>query len=147
MDTRFSVAVHLLTLISQSPVPLSSEEMAGSVGTNASYVRKILSLLKRGGIVHGRRGVSGHVLTVEPGQLTLLEVYRAVTREERPRLLDIHRNPDDRCTVGRHIRPVLEDMFSGVETAFLHALAEMTLEDCIDGIRRAAEGPDDQNET
>ena len=46
MDTKFSVAVHVLILISKSPEVMNSDQMAGSVGTNASYIRKILSLLK-----------------------------------------------------------------------------------------------------
>ena len=48
MDTKFSVAIHALILVSESPRPLSSEQMAESVGTNASYIRKILALKKRG---------------------------------------------------------------------------------------------------
>lgn len=48
MDTKFSVAVHVLILVSESSEPLNSEQMAQSVGTNASYIRKILSLLKKG---------------------------------------------------------------------------------------------------
>lgn len=39
MDTKFSVAVHILILISEAPNPLNSDQMAGSVGTNASYIR------------------------------------------------------------------------------------------------------------
>ena len=47
MDTKFSVAVHILILISESPNPLSSDQMAESVGINASYIRKVLALLKK----------------------------------------------------------------------------------------------------
>ena len=47
MATKFSVAVHLLILVSEACEPLNSEQMAQSVGTNASYVRKILGLLKK----------------------------------------------------------------------------------------------------
>ena len=51
-------------------------------------------------------------------------------------LLDIHRNPNDRCIVGRHIRPVLTGMFAEIEEAFARSLAEKTLADCIAGIRQ-----------
>lgn len=57
MDTKFSVAVHILILISESPTHINSEQMAQSVGTNASYIRKILSLLKRAAIIDGLRGI------------------------------------------------------------------------------------------
>ena len=139
MDTKFSVAVHVLILISESPPPINSDQMALSVGTNASYVRKILSLLKKAGIVDGHRGISGCTLLFTPEQLTLLQIYQAVMEEPSPHLLDIHQNPSDRCIVGRHIRPVLSGMFANVEDAFARALAEKTLADCIAGIRKRME--------
>ena len=135
MDTKFSVAVHVLILVSESPAPINSDQMAMSVGTNASYVRKILALLKKAGIVDGHRGISGCTLLIPPEQLTLLQIYQAVMEEPSPHLLDIHQNPSDRCIVGRHIRPVLSGMFSGVEDAFANALGEKTLADCIAGIQ------------
>ena len=136
MDTKFSVAVHVLILISESPPPINSDQMALSVGTNASYVRKILALLKKAGIVDGHRGISGCTLLFTPEQLTLLQIYQAVMEEPSPHLLDIHQNPSDRCIVGRHIRPVLSGMFADVEDAFARALAEKTLADCIADIRK-----------
>lgn len=131
MDTKFSVAVHILILISESPTPINSEQMAGSVGTNPSYIRKILALLKKENIVDGHRGVSGYTMTVAPEQLTLLQIYQAVMEEPKIHLLDIHQNPNDQCVVGRHIRPVLTDMFSNMEDAFARSLAGKTLADCI----------------
>lgn len=139
MDTKFSVAVHVLILISESPPPVNSDQMAMSVGTNASYVRKILALLKKAGIVDGHRGISGCTLLIPPEQLTLLQIYQAVMEAPKPHLLDIHQNPSDRCIVGRHIRPVLSGMFAGVEDTFARALAEKTLADCIADIRKRME--------
>ena len=135
MDTKFSVAVHVLILISESPNPLNSDQMAGSVGTNASYIRKILALLKKGEIVDGHRGISGYSLTVDPEHLTLLQIYRAVMEESDIHLLDIHQNPNDQCVVGRHIRPMLTGMFEGIEEAFARELSRKTLADCIAAIR------------
>lgn len=135
MDTKFSVAVHVLILISESPTPINSDQMAISVGTNASYVRKILALLKKAGIVHGHRGISGCTLLIPPEQLTLLQIYQAVMEESKPHLLDIHQNPGDRCVVGRHIKPVLTDIFAGLEDAFARELSEKTLANCIAAIR------------
>lgn len=135
MDTKFSVAVHVLILISESPTPLNSDQMAGSVGTNASYIRKILALLKKAEIVDGHRGISGYSLTVDPEQLTLLQIYQAVMEESDIHLLDIHQNPSDQCIVGRHIRPALTEMFTDIEDAFARSLAGKTLADCIADIR------------
>ena len=57
MDTKFSAAIHVLILISESPTLINSDQMAESVGTNASYIRKILVLLKKAGIVDSHRGI------------------------------------------------------------------------------------------
>ena len=135
MDTKFSVAVHVLILISESPTPINSDQMAMSIGTNASYVRKILALLKKAGIVDGHRGIGGCTMLIPSEQLTLLQIYQAVMEQPKPHLLDIHQNPNDRCVVGRHIRSVVTDMFGEVEYAFADSLAEKTLADCIAEIR------------
>lgn len=136
MDTKFSVAVHILILVSESPDPMNSEQMAKSIGTNASYVRKILALLKKAGIVDSCKGVSGYTLTSTPERLTLLRIYRAVMEETNIHLLDVHQNPNDQCVVGRHIRPVLIGMFEDMEEAFARSLEEKTLADCIANIRK-----------
>lgn len=139
MDTKFSVAVHVLILISESPTPMTSDQMAGSVGTNASYIRKILALLKKTEIVKGQRGIAGYSLNGGPEQLTLLRIYQAVMEEPKIHLLDIHQNSSDQCIVGRHIRPVLTDMFTDMENTFARSLAEKTLADCIADIRKRIE--------
>ena len=135
MDTKFSVALHILILISEAPNPLNSDQLAGSVGTNASYIRKILSLLKKSGMIDSHRGVSGYVLTTTPDRITLLGIYQAVMDESKIHLLDIHQNPNDQCVVGCHIRPMLTGMFEGIEEAFARELSQKTLADCISAIR------------
>lgn len=47
LDTRFSGAVHMLIMISESEEPVSSQRIAKSMGTNASYVRKLAASLKK----------------------------------------------------------------------------------------------------
>lgn len=130
MDTKFSVAVHVLVLVSESPDPMTSDQMSESVGTNASYVRKVLGLLKGAGLVDSRQGARGYRLLASPEQVSLADVYRAVEGEGGG-LLDIHQNANDRCVVGRNIKPVLQGMFAEANEAFRQALASRTLADCI----------------
>ena len=134
MDTKFSVAVHVLVLVSESPDPMTSDQMSESVGTNASYVRKVLGLLKGAGLVDSRQGARGYRLLASPEQVSLADVYRAVEGEGGG-LLDIHQNANDRCVVGRNIKPVLQGMFAEIEEAFRRALASKTLADCIAAIK------------
>ncbi len=139
MDTRFSSAIHILILIAESEKPLTSEDIAGSVGTNASYIRKIIGLLKKKDIIESHRGVSGFSLKQSSEDLTLLHIYQAVNETERPSLFDLHQNPNDECIVGRHIKPVLTGMFAEMEDAFSCALANKTLADCTAKIRERLE--------
>ena len=136
MDTKFSVAVHSLVLISESQVPINSNPIALSAGTNASYIRKILSLLKKAGIIQSHRGTGAYVLKTTPDELTLLSIYKSVMDNGEIHLLDIHQNPNDQCIVGKHIKPVLESMFNKIEEAFVRQLSIMTLRDCINEIKK-----------
>ncbi len=64
MDTKFSVALHILTMISEeSKEVLSSQALAESVGTNASYIRKVIALLKNAGLITSQQGRSGYQLS------------------------------------------------------------------------------------
>ena len=139
MDNKFSSAIHTLILIAESDKPLTSEDIARSVGTNASYIRKIIGLLKKKDIIESHRGVGGFLLKPKSEDLTLLKIYQAVNETERPCLFDLHQNPNDECIVGRHIKPVLTDMFAEMEDAFSRMLAGKTLADCISGIRKRLE--------
>ena len=136
MDNKFSSAIHTLILISESDQPLTSEDIAKSAGTNASYIRKITGLLKKRDIIDSHRGVSGFSLKVKSEDLTLLQIYQAVNETERPCLFDLHQNPNDECVVGCHIKPVLTGMFAEIEDALASTLAQKTLADCISGIRK-----------
>ena len=115
MDTRFSSAIHTLIMIAGAETPMTSDQIAESVGTNASYVRKITGLLKKQGIIDSRQGISGFTLLVEPEELSLLDIYQAIAETEQVHVFDLHQNPNDECIVGRHIQPVLTDVFRGIE--------------------------------
>lgn len=135
MDTRFSVAVHALILIAESDVLLTSEQIAASAGVNPSYLRKVLTSLRNAGIIQAHRGVKGFALNTEKASLSLLRIYRAVSDGD-PLLFDIHQNPNDRCVVGRNIKPVLGGMFREFESALSLKMQKTTLKDCIDEIIR-----------
>ena len=71
MDTKFSSAIHTLILIAESPLPMTSDDIAASVGTNASYIRKLTALMKKAGIIDSHRGRGGFSLSKDPEKVTL----------------------------------------------------------------------------
>ena len=131
MDTRFLSAIHTLIMIAGAETPMTSEQIAESVGTNASYIRKITGLLKKQGIIDSRQGISGFTLLVEPEELSLLRIYQAIAETEQVHVFDLHQNPNDACIVGRHIQPVLTDVFRGIEEKAEDELKNTTLADCM----------------
>ena len=139
MDTRFSSAIHVLILISKSETPMNSDQIAESVGTNPSYIRKLTTRLSKAGIIEGHRGVSGFRLLRKPEQISLFAVYRAVMETDSLHLFDLHQNPNDKCIVGHNIRPVLGGMFRGMEMDIENRLRDMTLADCIADMGRYIE--------
>ncbi len=139
MDTKFSTAIHMLILVSEAEQPMNSEQIATSVGTNASYIRKVAARLSRAGIIEGQRGRSGFVLLKAPADISLLDVYRAVEETDDVHVFDIHQNPSDACIVGRNIRPVLSGMFRHAEQVVEDELAGATLADCMARMRERIE--------
>lgn len=139
MDTKFSSAIHVLILISEAGYPMTSEMIAASVGTNASYIRKVTGLLKKKGIIESRKGVGGFQLTVSPEKLSLYKIYQAVSETDEVHVFDLHQNPNDRCVVGRHIKPVLTDVFRDIEEKAEKELRDTTLADCVDRMREQIE--------
>lgn len=55
-DTKYTVAIHILVMLATSPRDLNSDDLARSVGTNASYIRKVTAFLKDHGIIASQRG-------------------------------------------------------------------------------------------
>lgn len=135
MDTKFSTAIHMLILISEAKAPMTSEQIAESVGTNPSYIRKIAGLLKKAGIIESRQGKGGFSLLRRADELTLFQIYCAAEETEGVHLFDIHRNPNDQCIVGRHIQPTLGGMFRGIEEKAEQELMRQTLQSCMDVMR------------
>jgi Rrf2 family protein len=136
MDTRFSTAIHALIMISEGEAPMTSETIADSVGTNPSYIRKVTGLLKKSGILHSHPGIRGFSLVIPPEKLSLYQIYQAINETEEVHVFDLHRNPNDACIVGRHIRPVLTECFREIERKAEEQLRQLTLADCMDKMRK-----------
>lgn len=143
MNSRFAVAVHILTLIARGGgQPVSSEYIAGSVNTNASLVRRLLSQLTRAGLTTSQMGAGGGALLARPAdQVTLGDVYRALDEGE---IFALHRErPNPACPVGRNIQSVLETRFHAATKALEQELDRTTIADAageIDLCETADEG-------
>jgi Rrf2 family protein len=116
---------------------MKSEHIAESVNTNAVVIRRMLAQLSAAGLVVSRTGACGGTqLSRKPEEISLLEVYRAVSDDE---VFTLHRqkpNPD--CPVGGKIEHVLSKLQLNVNKAIDGELAKYTLRDVNESVERVA---------
>lgn len=125
---RFSISVHILTLLATAKEELlSSEWIAGSININPVLVRKELSNLREHGLVISKEGKNGGAQLAKPARNILLsEVYEAVKQSP---VLGVAKNmPNPDCMVGRQINQHLDDLYEEVDRALLAKLGQTTLE-------------------
>ena len=78
IPSRFTIAVHILTLIAQNKgneTKLTSDLMAGSVGVNPVIIRKTLSQLKKADLISVQRGSGGATLAKAPEEINLCRFF------------------------------------------------------------------------
>ena len=129
MDTKFSVALHILIYISETDKVVSSELLAKSVNTNSSHIRKILVVLKKGGLIESQQGKTGITLAKEPKDITLSEIYQIIYPDKY--LVNIHEGANKECPVGLNIENLLQRVFNEAQEAFYKKLESKTLEKLI----------------
>lgn len=129
-NTRFAVGVHLLTSLAWTGGTLTSEELAGSVVTNAVVLRRILSRLEKAGLVEGHPGRTGGFTLAKPASaITLLDVHRAVGGVG---LFAVHANREARnCPVSVSIKGLLTEVFAKAESAADGELKRVRLSDVV----------------
>lgn len=136
MNSRFSIAVHILTLLASTPNErLTSEFIALSVGTNPVVIRRQLGILREAGLVSskGARG-GGWELARSPGAIKLGEVKAALGDEVSFRM---HRNdPHPNCIVGRNVRSALATVYEKADTALSQSLSRWTVRDILRAVKR-----------
>ena len=131
IPSRFTIAVHILTLIAQNKgneTKLTSDLMAGSVGVNPVIIRKTLSQLKKADLISVQRGSGGATLAKAPEEINLLQVYRAVDSiGPSGQLFSFHDNPNPNCPVGANIHVVLDEKLLKIQQAMEKELSLTSL--------------------
>lgn len=126
-----ATAIHVAGMLSfADKVPLTSENIAQSVNTNAVVIRRIIGLLTKANIVKVKMGVGGGAcLAKNPETITLAEIYLALDENsvfDVPQLEETHQ-----CVLGKIVRPVLSEVLHEVEINLLESLRKITLADVI----------------
>ena len=130
ISSRFTMAIHMFACIDTfSGQKMTSDFMAGSIGTNPVIIRKLLQQLKAAGLVEVSRG-TGRVTVTKPfDKITFLDIYKAVECTPDEELFHFHENPNQNCPVGKNIHNVLDNRLLEVQKAMEDKLVQMTLAD------------------
>src|SRR5512138_2856350 len=125
-NSRMTVAVHILSYLMfasrKRSDPITSEEIAKSVRTNPVVIRRLLGLLRKGGLVRSHRGAkAGWTLARSPKAITLLDVYNLVHGEP---LFGLHASPPNpQCPIGRGLPSTIRKVYGTLEDELRRQLA------------------------
>jgi Rrf2 family protein len=136
-NSRFTIAVHILTLLALAQESMSSSEIAASINVNPVTVRRTIGQLKAAGLVDTCQGAAGGAtLSRAACSMTLADVYEAV-RETGPFALH-HEAPSLECPVGRSIAGVLTCMYDEAEAAMVSELRRRTIASVLEEVQARA---------
>lgn len=124
------MAMHALAVLGTSPEGATSAYIAGSVNTNAVFLRKTLRILAEAGIVDVREGRGGKYWLARPADLIRLsEVYEAV--EPDGPLSPSEAEPNPQCPIGCGMRKAFGEVASLARESLLRQLHRKTVADVI----------------
>lgn len=126
-DTRLSGVLHVLLHLGQVTVPLTSEVLANTMGTNPAVFRRTMGGLREAGYVTSEKGHGGGWMLAKPlSEITLFDIYVAL---ERPGLFAIaSRNDKTECKVEQAVNRALADTMERAEALFLETFRGVTLD-------------------
>ncbi|MBU5626898.1 Rrf2 family transcriptional regulator [Oscillibacter sp. MSJ-2] len=129
MDSSFCVAVHALVYLNHKACMLSSEDLAENICTNPARVRRVMSALKKAGMVHTKEGsVGGYRFAGDPEQLTLDLVADALGA----RFVDSSWHSGDadmECLVASGMADLMDELFLDLNTRCKERLAQVSIAD------------------
>ncbi len=127
VNTQFSIAVHIMAgLAYRCDKDTTSANLAMSVNTSPSFVRRILAKLSKAGLVETATGKAGACwLAKDAKNISLLDIYNAV---DAPKAFSIHGYAEQKvCQVSCNIKKALEKALTKTQKAMEAGLAETSL--------------------
>lgn len=137
-DTRFPTALQIVVTVAVNEaagVRTTSPQLATSLDTNPSFVRKIVSTLSKSGILISSDGVGGGIRLARPApDIKLLEIHGSVLPEQKA--WSARENIPTICSVTRNISAVSDQLSARADKAVAGVLEGVTVQDCIDRINQ-----------
>lgn len=130
-STRLSDAMHILALLALSTDgTISSDTIAQSVHTNPSYVRQLMSAMRKNRLITSVKGRPRPALAKSPCLITLLDVYHAIEGDKPLLHQDTNTNPA--CHVGINVQLALRDCYDIVQRKAEETMQTITLQEILE---------------
>lgn len=127
---KLSDAIHILAYVDIfQDGDLSSQAIAGSIESNPSLVRRLMSLLVKADLLATKPGTIAPKLARPAEQITMLAVFQALDTDQRLLHVDEKTNPD--CLIGSNIQATLDAAYDQVQKAAEAEMATITLDQII----------------
>lgn len=138
-SSRLPIAVHILLAIVEfeGKNKTTSVFLAGSVNVNPVIIRNTLGQLKAAGLITVKAGEGGSALAKKPKDISLMDIFDAVEKEEE--LFHFHENPNPECPVGRNVHAVLDKRLLSIQEAMKQEMKSITLQNLIDDMNHMLE--------
>ena len=114
---------------------VTSDFLAGSIGTNPVIIRKLLTQLKSAGLITVARGTGGIELTKDLSEISFYDVYEAIEPVEGGDLFRFHEAPNPECPVGRNIHALLDEKLKDIQDTMEERMKHYTLMDLRSGMQ------------
>jgi Rrf2 family protein len=136
INIQFAIAVHIMAALGYGcGKDITSANLAMSVNTSPSFVRRVLAKLSRAGLVETATGKAGACwLAKDAKGISLLDIYEAV---DAPKAFSIHGYAEQKvCPVSCHIKAALQKALAKTQKAMEASLDETSLARIICDISR-----------
>lgn len=132
-SSKLSDEVHILAYIEiYKDGDLSSAAIAKSIESNPSLIRRMMSRLKKAGLLISQPGVVAPKLARPADEISLLDIYRAI--EDNQNLLHIDEKTNPKCIVGGNIQQTLTGIYEKIQSDAEKSMSKVTLQYIIDDI-------------
>lgn len=134
-NNQFSIAVHLMAGLGYcTETPRTSSQLAASVNTSPSFIRRTLAKLSKAGLIETSKGKNGYCrLAKPPAEITLLDIYLAV---DAPKAFSIHHYEELKpCAVSCNIKKAMEKALDRAQAGMEQSLAGITVAGIISDIQ------------
>ena len=134
-NTQLSDATHILAYVAlnQDKSVIKSSTIAESINTSPSLIRRMMSKLKRAGLLNAVKGAARPSLAKVPKEISLLDIYLAISPDNK--LLNVDEKTNASCPVGSVIPDVLDHYYQEVQNTAEARMAKINLQELLDDVQ------------